>query len=55
MNIELSMKILRRSYDNHKSWAIACGKYNTGQAIVNDYAVYCSSNKSYIKNWIKPR
>ena len=52
LNIELSMKILKRSYDIHKSWKIACGKYNTGQAIINDYAIYCSTNKDYIKNWI---
>jgi len=52
LNIELSMKILKKAYNAHKSWKIACGKYNTGKSIINDYAIYCSSNKDYIKNWI---
>lgn len=53
LNVRLSMKILRRNFEKTGSWKLACGKYNTGKAIVNDYAIYCSSNKNYKSKWIK--
>lgn len=53
LNVKLSMMILRRSYEKHKDWTIACGKYNTGKAIINEYAIYCSKNKNYTKNWVE--
>ena len=48
------MKVLRYLYNQYGDWAIACGYYNTGQPIVNDYAQFCVSNKNYNKNWVKP-
>ena len=54
LNISTSMKILRYLYDRYKDWGIACGYYNTGHPIVNEYAQFCVSNKNYNKNWVKP-
>ena len=54
LNVELSMKVLRYLYDKYGDWSVACGYYNTGQPIVNDYAQFCVSNKNYNKNWVKP-
>jgi soluble lytic murein transglycosylase-like protein len=51
LNVMLSMKILRRSYDKYENWAIVCGKYNTGKPIINEYAIYCSSNMDYKSKW----
>jgi len=53
LNVQISMKILRRNFEKTGSWKLACGKYNTGRAIVNDYAVYCSTNKNYKNKWIR--
>lgn len=52
LNVKVSMKMLRYRYNLHHSWALACGGYNTGRPIINEYANFCSSNKNYKKNWI---
>jgi len=52
LNVMISMKILRRSYDKYEDWAIVCGKYNTGKVMVNEYALYCSSHKDYKEKWV---
>jgi len=51
-NIMTSMKLLSKNYRMYGSWAIACGCYNTGRPIVNDYGSFCASNKNYKKNWV---
>jgi len=38
LNIEISMKYLRYLYDIKKDWHLACGFYNTGYWVVNDYS-----------------
>jgi soluble lytic murein transglycosylase-like protein len=53
LNVMISMKMLRKKYDTYKDWALSCGGYNTGSPIVNDYAIFCSTNKNYKKNWVK--
>lgn len=55
LNVETSMKLLRRLYDKYGNWSIVCGYYNTGQPIVNDYASFCSNNTEYVNNWVSPR
>lgn len=52
LNVKISMKMLRSWYNMHGNWTDACGAYNSGRPIHNDYAMYCSSNKNYKKNWI---
>ncbi len=52
-NIKTSMMLLSKKYKRYKSWALACGYYNTGRPIVNDYALYCVNNKNYQKKWLK--
>ena len=54
LNIEISAKLLRRLYDKYQDWSIVCGCYNTGKPIVNEYAVFCSTNKNYQQNWVQP-
>jgi hypothetical protein len=44
--------MLRTRYNSTGNWATACGGYNTGLAIVNDYARYCVSNKNYKAKWV---
>ena len=51
LNIEISMKLLRRLHDKYPNWAMVCGCYNTGRPIINGYAEFCSTNKDYQKNW----
>lgn len=51
-NIKTSMKLLRRLHDMYGNWTLVCGAYNTGRPIVNDYAIFCVSNKDYRRNWI---
>ncbi len=53
LNVELSMKILRRNFEKTGNWKLACGMYNTGRAIINDYAIYCATNKNYKNKWVK--
>jgi soluble lytic murein transglycosylase-like protein len=38
LNVETSMKLLRKLYDKYKDWKIVFGCYNTGRPCVNDYA-----------------
>jgi soluble lytic murein transglycosylase-like protein len=38
LNVETSMKLLRKLYDKYKNWKIVFGCYNTGRPCVNDYA-----------------
>jgi len=51
LNVKISMQMLRRWYSIHRDWTLACGAYNSGQPIRNDYAVYASSNKEYKNKW----
>ena len=51
LNIKTSMKLLRRLHDKYGDWALVCGAYNTGRPMINDYAIYCVSNKDYQKKW----
>lgn len=50
LNVEVSMKMLRKWYDIHKDWGLAAGAYNTGRPIMNDYA-RAVVNKEY--HWKK--
>ena len=52
LNVMISMKMLRTRYNSTGNWATACGGYNTGSAIVNEYARYCVSNKNYKSKWV---
>lgn len=38
-NVETSMKLCRRLYDKYHDWKIVFGCYNTGQVLVNQYAI----------------
>ena len=53
LNVMVSMKMLRARFNSTGSWGLACGGYNTGTPILNDYAKYCISNLDYKKNWVK--
>jgi soluble lytic murein transglycosylase-like protein len=53
LNVEISMRILRRNFEKTGNWKLACGMYNTGKAVINDYAVYCTTNKNYKNKWVK--
>ena len=55
LNVEISMKLLRKLHNRYHNWAIVCGCYNTGRPMINDYARYCVSNLDYQNKWIKPR
>lgn len=52
LNVRVSMKMLRERYRITHDWGLACGGYNTGSHIMNDYAVFCASNKNYKNNWV---
>lgn len=52
LNIETSMKLLRKLHNRYGNWGVACGYYNTGYPIVNDYGKYCSTNKDYKSKWL---
>jgi soluble lytic murein transglycosylase-like protein len=54
LNVWLSMKILAKHYKQYKSWSLACGAYNTGKPITNEYAKYCEKNLEFTKQWIIP-
>jgi soluble lytic murein transglycosylase len=54
LNVKTSMKLLSILHDKYGSWKLVCGAYNTGRPIVNDYALYCSTNMNYRKKWIEP-
>lgn len=38
LNVETSMKLLRKLYDKYGNWKIVFGCYNTGRPCVNSYA-----------------
>jgi len=48
LNVETSMKVLRRLHDKYGNWKIVFGCYNTGRPCINDYAekVYNFNPKS---------
>jgi soluble lytic murein transglycosylase-like protein len=52
LNVMISMKVLRLFYNRHKRWDLACGAYNTGRPLLNDYAIYCANNMDYKKKWV---
>jgi hypothetical protein len=52
LNISTSVKLLKQLHKTYGDWASACGCYNTGKPIKNSYAIFCSTNKKYKKNWI---
>jgi soluble lytic murein transglycosylase-like protein len=52
LNVETSMKLLRKLYNKYHDWVIVCGCYNTGRPMINDYARYCGSNKNYKSKWL---
>jgi soluble lytic murein transglycosylase-like protein len=52
LNIEISMKLLKKLHWMYNDWSLVCGYYNTGYPKVNDYALYCVTNKDYTKKWI---
>jgi soluble lytic murein transglycosylase-like protein len=54
MNVMVSMKMLKKWNSMYNDWSLTCGSYNTGSPIVNSYASFCSSNKNYKQNWVKP-
>jgi len=51
LNVMVSMKMLRARYNSTGDWAKACGGYNTGRPIINDYAQFAVSNKDYKSKW----
>ena len=50
-NIGISVKLLQKLYKKYHNWGLVCGCYNTGRPIINDYAVFCKTNKDYQQNW----
>ncbi len=54
LNVEISMKLLRKLYDKYHNWAVVCGCYNTGKPMINDYARYCINNLNYQSKWVRP-
>lgn len=53
LSVRISMKMLRYWYNIHKDWTLACGAYNSGRPIRNEYAVTATTNKDYKNRWIK--
>jgi hypothetical protein len=53
LNVKISMQMLRKWYSMHGDWTLACGAYNSGQPIRNEYAQYATSNKDYKNKWTK--
>jgi len=51
LNVKISMQMLRKWYSIHHDWTLACGAYNSGSPIRNDYAVYATTNKDYKNKW----
>jgi soluble lytic murein transglycosylase-like protein len=52
LNVETSMKLLRKLYNRYGDWNVVCGCYNTGRPMINDYGRYCGSNKNYKSKWL---
>jgi soluble lytic murein transglycosylase-like protein len=38
LNVETSMRVLRRLYDKYENWKLVFGCYNTGRPCINGYA-----------------
>lgn len=38
LNVEISMKLLRRLHNKYKNWSLVFGAYNTGKPCINSYA-----------------
>ena len=54
LNVWLSMKILAQHYEKYKNWGLACGAYNTGKPVKNNYAKFCEKNLEFTRQWIIP-
>jgi hypothetical protein len=46
------MQMLRKWHSIYGDWTKACGAYNSGQPIRNEYAIYCVNNKDYKSKWV---
>jgi len=46
LNVHISMKLLSKLRKKYGSWKVALGVYNSGQPIINSYAVRISSGNS---------
>jgi soluble lytic murein transglycosylase-like protein len=55
LNIETGLKLLKKLHNKYGEWSQVCGCYNTGQPIINKYAIYCSSNIDYKNKWVEPQ
>lgn len=53
LSVYLSMKMLRYWYTIHRDWTLACGAYNSGKPIRNEYAITATGNVDYKNRWIK--
>lgn len=53
MNVDVSMKMLKRLYGIYGKWDLVLGYYNTGYPQVNGYASYGTSTKNYKDKWVK--
>jgi soluble lytic murein transglycosylase-like protein len=53
LNIKISMQMLSKWYSIHNDWTLACGAYNSGSPIRNEYAIYATTNKDYKNKWTK--
>jgi soluble lytic murein transglycosylase-like protein len=53
MNVDVSMKMLKKLYRMYGQWDLVLGYYNTGYPQVNDYARYGSSTRNYKEKWLK--
>lgn len=53
MNVEVSMKMLKKLYGMYGRWDLVLGYYNTGYPQVNEYARYGSSTYNYKDKWFK--
>jgi len=52
LNVKISMQMLRKWHSIYGDWTKACGAYNSGQPIRNEYAIYCVNNKDYKSKWV---
>ena len=52
LNVKISMQMLRKWHSIYGDWTKACGAYNSGQPIKNEYAIYCVNNKDYKSKWV---
>jgi soluble lytic murein transglycosylase-like protein len=52
LNVKISMQMLRKWHNIYNDWTVACGAYNSGQPIRNEYAIYCAGNTDYKNKWV---